>query len=91
MALNAIIFDLDGVICDTDCYHYMAWKALADRLGIYFNEKTNNRLRGVSRMDSLNIVLETCARTFTEEEKQVLAEEKIELINHFCSKLHRNI
>ena len=50
MKYQGIIFDLDGVICSTDHYHYLAWKALADRLGIYFDETINNRLRGVSRM-----------------------------------------
>ena len=50
MKYAGIIFDLDGVICSTDHYHYLAWKALADRLGIPFNETDNNRLRGVSRM-----------------------------------------
>jgi len=44
---NAVIFDLDGVICHTDKYHYQAWKAVADELGIYFDEEINNRLRGV--------------------------------------------
>ena len=87
MALKAIIFDLDGVICNTDRCHYMAWKALADRLGIPFDEKTNNRLRGVSRMDSLNIVLEACARVFTEEEKQALAEEKNRTYRSLLQKL----
>lgn len=43
---NAVIFDLDGVICHTDKYHYQAWKAVADELGIYFDEEINNRLRG---------------------------------------------
>lgn len=42
---KAVIFDLDGVICFTDKLHYQAWKALADRLGIYFDEKINDRLR----------------------------------------------
>ena len=51
--MKAIIFNLDGVICFTDKYHYQAWKALADRLGIYFDEQINNRLRGVSRMETL--------------------------------------
>ena len=40
---NAVIFDLDGVICHTDKYHYQAWKAVADELGIYFDEEINNR------------------------------------------------
>lgn len=47
--IRAIIFDLDGVICSTDRYHYLAWKALADQLGIPFDEQKNKLLRGVSR------------------------------------------
>jgi beta-phosphoglucomutase len=58
MKIKAVIFDLDGVICHTDQFHYQAWKALADQYGIYFDEKINNRLRGVSRMASLDIILE---------------------------------
>ena len=72
----AVIFDLDGVICFTDKYHYRAWKALADRLGIYFDEKINDRLRGVSRMASLEIVLEKSDKPYTQEEKEAFAEEK---------------
>lgn len=45
--MNAIIFDLDGVLCHTDEYHYMAWKAIADELHIPFNREVNNQLRGV--------------------------------------------
>ena len=45
---KGVIFDLDGVICFTDKFHYQAWKALTDRLGIYFDEKINDRLRGVT-------------------------------------------
>ena len=73
---KAVIFDLDGVICFTDKYHYQAWKALADRLGIYFDEKINDRLRGVSRMASLEIILERSDKTYTEAEKEALATEK---------------
>ena len=76
MKYKGIIFDLDGVICSTDHYHYLAWKALADRLGAYFDETINNRLRGVSRMASLEIVLERYNGTLTEEEKLAAAEEK---------------
>ena len=57
MRYQGIIFDLDGVICSTDEYHYQAWKALADRLGIPFDRERNNLLRGVSRMESLAIIL----------------------------------
>lgn len=58
MKYQAVIFDLDGVICFTDEYHYLAWKQMADSLGVYFDREINNRLRGVSRMESLEIVLE---------------------------------
>ena len=57
MRYRAIIFDLDGVICHTDKYHYLAWKQVADELNIYFDETINNRLRGVSRMESFEIIL----------------------------------
>ena len=79
MRYQGIIFDLDGVICSTDEYHYLAWKALADRLNIPFNRERNNLLRGVSRMQSLEIILEKSCRAFTTVEKAALAEEKNEL------------
>lgn len=76
---KGIIFDLDGVICHTDAYHYSAWKQVADRLGIYFDETINNRLRGVSRMESLDIILEKYDRELSREEKEKCAEEKNEI------------
>lgn len=77
MKYEAIIFDLDGVICHTDHYHYMAWKELADKIGVYFDEQINNRLRGVSRMESLEIILERWdGEHLSDEEKLKLAEEK---------------
>lgn len=76
--MKGIIFDLDGVICYTDQFHYKAWKKLSDRLGIYFDEEINNRLRGVSRMESLEIILERSDEKYTEEEKNKFAEEKNE-------------
>ena len=76
MNCKAVVFDLDGVICFTDKYHYMAWKELADRLGIYFDEVINNRLRGVSRMASLDIILERSDIIYSEEEKLAFSEEK---------------
>ena len=74
--MKAVIFDLDGVICFTDKYHYIAWKKLADKNGIYFDEEINNRLRGVSRMDSLEIILEKADREYTVAEKEAMAAEK---------------
>lgn len=76
MKYKGIIFDLDGVICSTDEYHYLAWKALADRLSIPFDRTINNRLRGVSRMESLEIILEKAEQSYTEAEKLAFAEEK---------------
>ncbi|MGN0999341.1 MAG: beta-phosphoglucomutase [Faecousia sp.] len=75
--MQGIIFDLDGVICSTDEYHYQAWKRMAEDLGVYFDREINNRLRGVSRMDSLEIVLERyTGPALTTEEKEALAEKK---------------
>ena len=74
---KAIIFDLDGVICFTDHYHYLAWKKLADRFNIPFTEEDNNLLRGVSRAESLEIILRKHTGTpFTDEEKAAMLEEK---------------
>ena len=74
--MKAVIFDLDGVICFTDKLHYKAWKTVADEQGIYFDEKINDRLRGVSRMASLDIILEKAGRTYSAIEKEKIAEEK---------------
>ena len=85
--VKGVIFDLDGVLLFTDKYHYLAWKALADKLNIPFDEKVNNRLRGVSRMDSLNIILSYSDQTFSEAEKEVMAEEKNELYREYLQKM----
>ena len=74
--MKAIIFDLDGVLCQTDEFHYLAWKAIADELKIPFDRKINEKLRGVSRMASLEIILQKANRTFTNSEKVALAERK---------------
>jgi len=76
--IKGIIFDLDGVICHTDKYHYKAWKSLADEIGVYFDEEINNRLRGVSRMESLEIMLERSEKTYTQQEKFEFADKKNE-------------
>jgi len=80
MKINGVIFDLDGVICFTDEYHYLSWKAIADSEGIYFDRKINNRLRGVSRMTSLEIILEKANKTYSEEEKIALATKRTRYI-----------
>lgn len=78
MKYKAVIFDLDGVICHTDAYHYQAWKQIADELGIYFDESINNRLRGVSRMESFEIILERYEGTMSLEDKVVYTTRKNE-------------
>ena len=78
MKTKGIIFDLDGVIVSTDEYHYQAWKKLADKEGIYFDRIINNRLRGVSRMESLEIILERATKNYSDEEKLSMATEKNE-------------
>ena len=65
MSIKAVIFDLDGVIVTTDECHYLAWKKMADIEGIYFDRTINNRLRGVSRMESLEIVLERAEKSYS--------------------------
>ena len=87
MKYQGIIFDLDGVICSTDEYHYRAWKALADRLGIPFDRERNNLLRGVSRMQSLEIILEKSDKTYTNEEKAAFAEEKNSLYRQLLGQM----
>lgn len=79
MKYEAVIFDLDGVICFTDKYHYQAWKVVADELGIYFDEEINNRLRGVSRMESFEIILERYDGTMSEEDKLACTAKKNEI------------
>ncbi len=77
MKIHAVIFDLDGVLVFTDCFHYQAWKAVADARGIYFDEEINHRLRGVSRMESLEIILERYeGAPLSQEEKEAVADEK---------------
>ena len=71
-----VIFDLDGVIVSTDNCHYLAWKRMADEEGIAFDRTVNERLRGVSRMESLEIILERAEKAYTAEEKQQLAARK---------------
>lgn len=88
--IKAVIFDLDGVIVSTDNCHFNAWKKLADEEEIYFDREINNRLRGVSRMESLDIVLENSDRPYSVDEKKVLANKKNEYYKAMISKLTPN-
>lgn len=74
--IRAVIFDLDGVLVTTDECHYQAWKRVAEEEGIPFDRAVNERLRGVSRMESLERILEKAPRTYTPAEKEALAARK---------------
>ncbi|WP_298732465.1 beta-phosphoglucomutase [uncultured Chitinophaga sp.] len=84
--IQACIFDLDGVIVDTAVYHYLAWKRLANELGFDFTEAQNERLKGISRMRSLELILEWGGIRKTAAEQEVLATRKnewyVEMISH---------
>ena len=84
---DAVIFDLDGVICYTDEYHYQAWKAMADSIGVSFDREINNRLRGVSRMASLDIILEKYHGALSEAEKEELADQKNEIYKKLLAQM----
>ncbi len=85
--MKAFIFDLDGVIVSTDELHYEAWKQTADGERIFFDRKINERLRGVSRLESLEIILERANREYSQEEKAQLAESKNRIYRELLKKL----
>ncbi|MGI2328103.1 beta-phosphoglucomutase [Planococcus sp. YIM B11945] len=76
--IDAVVFDLDGVITDTAYFHFLAWKRLADELEIPFDEAFNETLKGISRMDSLNLILENGNKKseYSLSEKEELADRK---------------
>lgn len=76
--MKAVIFDLDGVITDTARYHYLAWKRLAESQGVHFDEAFNEHLKGIDRMGSLDLILASSSRSYTQDEKLALAHEKNE-------------
>lgn len=85
--IKAVIFDLDGVIVSTDEFHYQAWKKIAEEERIYFNREINQRLRGVSRMESLEIILERADRLYCEMEKRILTEKKNDLYKEMLQRI----
>ncbi len=87
MKYKAVIFDLDGVIVCTDECHYKGWKKLADDEDIYFDHKINERQRGVSRMESLDILLEKATKTYTDDEKLEMATRKNEYYKGYIKSL----
>jgi beta-phosphoglucomutase len=90
MKISAVIFDLDGVIVSTDEYHYQAWKSISDQEKIYFDREINERLRGVSRMESLDIILSHSNKSYSENERQLLAQRKNDIYCELLNKLSPN-
>jgi beta-phosphoglucomutase len=86
--IKGLLFDLDGVLVDTAKYHYLAWKQLADKLGIPFTIKDNERLKGVSRMRSCEIILEIGGVTMTEQEKEDCCTQKNDLYLTYIHQLN---
>jgi beta-phosphoglucomutase len=85
--IEACIFDLDGVVVDTAKYHFIAWKALAEELGFNITLEDNERLKGVSRKQSLEILLEIGKKQFSETEKLAMAEKKNTLYVTYIEKM----
>lgn len=90
MKISAVIFDLDGVIVSTDEYHYQAWKQISDQEKIHFDREINERLRGVSRMESLDIILSHSDKSYSENEKNLLAQRKNESYCELLNNLSPN-
>ena len=89
--MKGAIFDLDGVIVDTAKYHYLAWREIAKELGFDFKKSDNERLKGVSRMASLEILLEVGGiKGLTEEQKFAIAEKKNNLYVKMLSSLNES-
>lgn len=88
--INAVIFDLDGVIVSTDECHYLAWQKMADDAGFKFDREMNDQLRGVSRMDCLDIILGNAAENYSQEEKVEFAKKKNDLYVSLIRSLNPN-
>lgn len=88
--IKGAIFDLDGVLVDTAKYHYLAWKKLAEKLGFDFTEKDNERLKGISRKQSLEILLEIGGIKADDKQKEKWAEEKNQCYVEYLKQLDQN-
>lgn len=87
---SAVIFDLDGVICHTDKFHYEAWKKISDEIGVEFNSTINNKLRGVSRLESFEIILEKYNGIMSDEDKNYYLEKKNEIYKDLLKNMSKN-
>lgn len=85
--IKAVIFDFDGVLVHTNEFHYLAWKRVTERIGVPFDEAVNARLLGLSRADSLEVVLERSNKHFTPQQKQAFCDEKNEIYRSYLAQL----
>lgn len=85
--IKGLIFDLDGVIVDTAKYHFLAWKTIADELNIVFTEKDNERLKGVTRLESFEIILEIGNFEMPKEDKLAFCTRKNDIYLDYICKL----
>lgn len=85
--MKGIIFDLDGVIIHTDHYHYLAWEKMASQFHLSFDEMLNHKLRGISRMDSLNTIIDYNKASYSYEQKEMMADIKNTYYQSFLDEL----
>ncbi|MFA6829721.1 MAG: beta-phosphoglucomutase [Bacilli bacterium] len=85
--IKAVIFDSDGVLVNTDQYHYLSWKKIADKENIYFDADINNQLRGISRENCLNVILKRAEKDYSDEEKGLLLDEKNRIYHEYLEQM----
>lgn len=85
--IKGIIFDLDGVLVLTEKYHYSAWKQVLDAENIYIDEVMYDKLRGLSRIDTLNQILKIAKKEYSEKQKEILANKKNEIYKEYLKEL----
>lgn len=90
MEIQAIIFDLDGVLVHTDSYHYQAWQTIANLNQLYFDEKMNHLLRGVSREESLQIILHENHASMTQDKIKLTLEQKNEIYKNLILEMNES-
>ena len=85
--IKGIIFDLDGVLVLTEKYHYNAWKQVLNKENIYIDEVMYDKLRGLSRIDTLNQILKIANKEYSEKQKEILANKKNEIYKEYLKEL----